>query len=56
MQFDESVILQHHFRSLIIEGSKFLVHKDIQQFMMAGEASLRKRFELEEVRIYLHDF
>ena len=56
MQFDESVILQHHFKSLITEGSCFLVQKDLREFMMRGEQMLRKRFEVEEARLYFHDY
>ena len=56
MQFDESVLLQHHFKQLVVEGSKFLTIRSLEDFQIQAEKALNKRFDLAESWIYLIDF
>lgn len=56
MQFDESVVLQHHFKCLILDGTSFLTSRTIDDFMIKAEDVLCKRLEIAECRIYLRDF
>ena len=56
MQFDESVLLQHHFKQLVVEGSKFLTLRTVEDFQIQAERALNKRFDLAESKIYFIDY
>lgn len=45
MQFDESVLLQHHFKLLVLEGTKFLISGNIQDFLIGAEKALQNIFD-----------
>ena len=55
MQFDESVLLQHHFKQLVIQGSKFMTEKKIASFMIQAEKTLNNQFDINESWIYFVD-
>ena len=48
MQFDESVLLQHNFKQLVVEGSKFQATSNLNEFLLGAEKALCNIFDLGE--------
>ena len=55
MQFDESVILQHHFKTLVIRSSEYLTQKRIEDFLIEAEKTICRIFDIEDCRLYFKD-
>jgi len=53
MQFDESVLLQHNFKQLVIQGAKFQTENNLRGFIIKAEKALCDIFDLAESRVYI---